>query len=99
LLESAYQHAPGYELGLAGLNFKFEEPLAVEYKGNQLDCGYRLDLVMEDSLIIELKTVNALSDIHAAQLLTNLKLSEIKTGLLINFNVTRLVDGIKQVSN
>jgi GxxExxY protein len=99
LLESAYQHALGYELGLAGVNYKFEVPLAVEYKGNQLDCGYRLDLVVEDSLIIELKTVDALRDIHTAQLLTYLKLSGIKTGLLINFNVTRLVDGIKRVSN
>lgn len=99
LLESAYQQALARELSLNGISFKMEVPLAVEYKGVQLDCGYRLDFVVEDTLILELKSVDGLKGIHTAQLLTYLKLSEYKTGLLINFNVERLVDGIKRLKN
>lgn len=99
LLESAYQQALAHELSLKGIAFQMEVLLAVQYKDVHLDCGYRLDLVIEGRLIIELKAVDELKGIHTAQLLTYLKLSKIRTGLLINFNVERLVDGIKRVSN
>jgi len=99
LLESAYQQALAYELSQTELAFLLEVPLSFDYKQIQLDCGYRLDLLVEDSLIVELKSVDELKGIHTAQLLTYLKLTGFKTGLLINFNVERLVDGIKRVSN
>ena len=99
LLESVYQQALGYELSLADISFEMEVPLSVDYKNVHLDCGYRIDLVINKALIIELKSIDELTGIHTAQLLTYLKLSGIKTGLLINFNVQRLVDGIKRISN
>jgi GxxExxY protein len=99
LLENVYQQALAYELSQAGLSFTLEVQLSVDYKEIHLDCGYRLDLVVENSLIVELKSVDGLAGIHSAQLLTYLKLSNLKTGLLINFNVERLVDGIKRISN
>lgn len=97
LLESAYHKALARELHLQSIAFKMELSLPVVYKGVHLDCGYRLDLVVEDQLIIELKAVDELKGIHIAQLLTYMKVSDIKTGLLINFNVERLVDGIKRM--
>ena len=99
LLENVYQQALAYELSQAGLSFELEVPLSVAYKKAHLDCGYRLDMIVAGSLLLELKSVDELVGIHTAQLLTYLKLSGIKTGLLINFNVERLVDGIKRVSN
>ena len=99
LLENVYQQALAYELSQVGLSFELEVPLSVDYKKVHLDCGYRLDVLVEEYLIIELKSVDELTGIHAAQLLTYLKLSNLKTGLLINFNVQRLVDGIKRISN
>lgn len=97
LLESTYQKALAHELKLQGIAFKVEVSLPVVYKGVYLDCGYRLDVVVEDRLIIELKSVDELKGIHMAQLLTYMKVSGIETGLLINFNVERLVDGVKRL--
>ena len=97
LLESTYQKALAHELKLQGIAFKVEVSLPVVYKGVYLDCGYRLDVVVEDRLIIELKSVDELRGIHMAQLLTYMKVSGIETGLLINFNVERLVDGVKRL--
>jgi GxxExxY protein len=77
--------------------FDVEAVLPVDYKGKKLDCGYRLDLVMYDRLIVELKAVDEVTGLHRAQLMTYLKLAKIEVGLLINFNVTRLVDGVCRI--
>jgi len=95
LLESTYQQCLARELDLNNISFKMEHPLPVEYKGVKLDCGYRLDLIVEDQIILELKAVEKLSNIHEAQLLTYMKLSGVKQGYLLNFNVIKLVDGMK----
>ena len=97
LLESTYEQCLAHELRQAGIPFRLQAPLPVEYKGVHLDCGYRVDLLVDDRLILELKAVDRLAPIHEAQLLTYLKLAGIKTGLLINFNVKRLKDGIKRM--
>ena len=97
LLESAYEECLFWELGQAGLKTQRQVPLPVVYKEVQLDLGYRLDLVVEDELIVELKTVEKLLPIHEAQLLTYLKLSGMKTGLLLNFHSAVLRDGIKRM--
>jgi len=94
LLESTYQQCLAHELHLNEIPFKLESPMPVAYKGVRLDCGYRIDVLVDDRLILELKAVEEVSGIHKAQLLTYLKLSGIGTGLLINFNVQRLADGI-----
>ena len=94
LLESAYQECLCRELTLREIPFRREVPLPLNYKGVQLDCGYRIDLVVADSVIVELKSVEQLTGIHEAQLLTYLKLSGKRIGLLINFNVPLLKDGI-----
>ena len=94
LLESAYEECLCHELALRGLAFKRQVELPLTYKGVTLDCGYRLDLVVEDSVILELKCVEEILPIHEAQLLTYLRLSGKKIGLLINFNVPVLRDGI-----
>ena len=99
LLESAYEECLCHELRLAGLGFERQKPLPVSYKGVKLDCGYRIDLVVEGKLIVELKTVQELLPIHEAQLLTYLKLSGLAVGLLINFNVPVLRRGIKRIVN
>ena len=96
LLESTYLHCLAHELLLNNVSFKKELPLPVDYKGVRLECGYRIDMLVEKHLIIELKAVNQISDIHTAQILTYMKLAKIRTGLLINFNVKRLKDGIKR---
>ena len=96
LLESTYQQCLAHEFHLKGVRFTVEHPMPVEYKGVRLDCGYRIDILVEDRLILELKAVEKVSGIHRAQLLTYMKLSGIETGLLINFNVPRLVDGIER---
>ncbi len=96
LLESTYQQCFARELHINGIAFKLEHPLPVEYKGIKLDCGYRIDILAEDRLIIELKAVDKIKGIHKAQLLTYMKLCSIDTGLLINFNVQRLKDGIQR---
>lgn len=99
LLESAYQQCLFYELKKAGLKVEKEKPLPVIYEEVELDCGYRLDFMVENRVIVELKSVEALNEIHLAQMLTYLKLAECEVGLLINFNVTQLVKGIKRVIN
>ena len=99
LLESAYEECLCRELSLNGLSFERQKPLPINYKGVHLDCGYRLDLVVENCVIIELKSIDALLPIHQAQLLTYLKLTGLKLGLLINFNIPVLKDGIKRVVN
>jgi GxxExxY protein len=99
LLESAYEECLCHELSLAGIKFERQKPLPVHYKGVNLDCGYRLDLVVQQKVIIELKAVENLLPIHEAQLLTYLKLSGLTLGLLINFNVAMLKQGIKRIAN
>ena len=98
LLESAYEECMSYELMLNKMRLERQKPLPVEYKGVKLDCGYRLDLVVENLLIVELKACDSLLPIHEAQLLTYLKLTNMKVGLLINFNVPVLKEGIKRLS-
>jgi GxxExxY protein len=99
LLESAYEECFCYELGLNDLSFRRQVPLPVEYKGIKLDCGYRIDVVVNDLIVVELKTVEKLLPIHEAQLLTYLKLSRRSVGLLMNFNVPVLKQGIKRLVN
>jgi GxxExxY protein len=99
LLESAYEECLCYELALHGIRFERQKALPVIYKGVRLDCGYRLDVLVEDLVIIELKTVDRLENIHTAQLLTYLKLMKLPIGLLINFNVPVLKYGIKRVAS
>jgi GxxExxY protein len=96
LLESTYEKCLEHELHLAGLSYTAQQQLPVNYKGVQLDCGYRLDLVVENKLIIELKSVEKLQKIHEAQILTYMKLTGLNVGLLINFNETLLKNGIKR---
>ena len=95
LLESTYQQCLARELHLSGIPFKLEYPLSVDYKGLHLDCGYRIDVLIEDAIILELKSVAQLKPIHEAQLLTYMKLTHIKQGFLINFNVEVLKNGLK----
>jgi GxxExxY protein len=97
LLESAYEECLCYELGQANIDVQRQVPLPVVYKSVKLDCGYRLDLVVDTRIIIELKTVERLLPIHEAQLLTYMKLSRIRTGLLLNFNTAVLKDGIRRL--
>jgi GxxExxY protein len=97
LLESAYEECLSYELKQVGMAFYRQVPLPVVYKSVRLECGYRLDLVVEDKVIIELKTVERLLPIHEAQVLTYMKLSGIRTGLLLNFNTAVLKDGIRRL--
>ena len=96
LLESAYEECLCRELDLRGIPFERQRPLPVQYKGAQLDCGYRLDLLVEGAVVVEIKAVVAIEPIHEAQLLTYLKLGAWKLGLLINFNVPVLKDGIRR---
>jgi GxxExxY protein len=100
LLESPYAECLGYEILKAGLFLEKQKPLPLIYEDVKMDCGYRLDLKVERKVIIEVKAVDGLNDIHLAQVLTYLRLSECKLGLLINFNVLRLKDGgIRRVVN
>ena len=96
LLESAYETCLAHELELAGLKYLRQHPVQIQYKGISLDCAYRIDLLVEDTLIVELKAVDKLLPIHEAQLLTYMKLCGIRKGLLMNFNVSVLKDGIKR---
>lgn len=99
LLESAYEECLFFELREAGLKVVRQKPLPVVYKNVKLEAGYRIDLLIEDKVVVELKAVEALNDVHTAQVLTYLKLSGCKLGLLMNFNVTKLVDGIRRYKN
>lgn len=96
LLESTYEQCLAHELKVQAVDFKAQYPLPVEYKGMRLDFGYRVDLWVENCLVVELKSVDRLLGIHEAQLLTYMKLLGAKTGLLINFNVIRLREGLKR---
>jgi GxxExxY protein len=94
LLESAYEECICHELNLKKLNFTRQQPLPLEYKGIKLDCSYRLDLLVEGQVLIELKTVEKVLPIHKAQVLTYLKLLKTKVGLIINFQEAKLINGI-----
>jgi len=96
LLESAYEECLCYEFSHSGLAFRRQVPLPVVYKGVRLDCGYRLDLVVADGVIVEVKAIEKLLPVHDAQLLTYLKLSGLKTGLLLNFHSAVMRDGIRR---
>jgi GxxExxY protein len=96
LLESAYEECLCFELREAGIPFSRQLPLPIVYKTIRLDCGYRLDIVLERDVILEIKAVEKLMPIHEAQILTYLRLSGIKTGLLINFNSVVLKDGLRR---
>ena len=97
LLESTYEECLCHELGLRKIQFERQKALPVKYKGLHLDCGYRIDVLVEDLVILELKSVEQFQPIHEAQLLTYLKLTGLKVGLLINFNVPVLKRGIKRL--
>lgn len=99
LLESSYEVCLAYELKQQGLNIQIQVALPIVYKKVKLNAGYRIDLLDENKIIIELKAVDALADIHTVQLLTYLKLKNIKLGLLINFNSVRVIDGVKRIIN
>ncbi len=99
LLESAYQECLYYELLQAGLFVEKEKALPLVYEEVKLECGYRIDLFVERSVIIEIKSVEAIHDLHLAQILTYLKLSGRKLGLILNFNVVLMKNGIKRVAN
>jgi GxxExxY protein len=96
LLESTYEQCLAYELSRAKIPFKVQVELPVEYKEIRLDCGYRIDLLADDRLVVELKSVDQLMPIHEAQILTYMKLASVKVGLLINFNVTILTKGVRR---
>jgi GxxExxY protein len=99
LLESVYEECLCHELTLQKIAFERQKELPVEYKGLKLSLGYRIDILVKEQLILELKACDAIQPIHEAQLLTYLKLSGIKYGLLINFNTTYLKDGLKRLAN
>ena len=96
LLESTYRQCLACELSFAGISFQMELPLPVRYKDLLLDCGYRIDLLVTADLIVEIKSVETLLPIHQAQILTYMRLAKVPIGLLINFNVTKLQNGIKR---
>ena len=97
LLESAYEQCLKYELTKVGLKVESQKPMPLVYKEVKLDIGYRLDLLVENKVVIEVKAVESLNDVHLAQILTYQKLANCKLGLLVNFNVKSLKDGIKRV--
>jgi GxxExxY protein len=98
LLESTYEHCVACELLLLDLRFERQKALPLKYKGTKLDCGYRLDLVVEGELILEIKCVDQLLPIHEAQLLTYLRLTGLRTGLLVNFRVSVLRNGLRRLT-
>jgi GxxExxY protein len=99
LLESSYEECLCREFDLRKIAYRRQVPVPLEYKGMKLDCGYRLDVLVEDVVILEIKSCESIEPIHEAQLLTYLKLTGHKVGLLINFNVAVLKDGIKRIAN
>lgn len=96
LLESTYERCLAYELNAKGLKFETQKEIPIDYKGIRLDAGYRIDIIVENNIILELKSVEKILPIHEAQILTYMKLAEVKVGLLINFNVLKVKDGIKR---
>ncbi len=99
LLESIYEHCLMFELKKSGLHVMHQHPLPVVYKGERLDLGYRLDIWVEQKVVIEVKSVESLTNVHFAQILTYLKLTDNKLGFLVNFNVILIKDGFKRVAN
>ncbi|RZK57013.1 MAG: GxxExxY protein [Pedobacter sp.] len=99
LLESAYEACLVFELIDLGLSVESQVNLPINYRGVYLECGYRIDILVEGKVIVEIKSVSELNNVHLAQTLTYLKLTDCKLGLLINFNVARIKDGIKRVIN
>jgi len=97
LLESAYEECLCYEFSKCGLRFERQKPMPLVYESVKLDAGYRVDLLIENQVIVEVKAVEVLTDVHTAQVLTYLKLSGCKLGLLINFHVAHLRDGVKRL--
>jgi GxxExxY protein len=97
LLENTYQECLARELSLRGIPFEKEKPLPVEYKEVRVDCGYRLDFLVDGSVVVELKSIEAILPVHEAQVLTYLKLTGCKLGLLMNFNVAVLKEGIRRL--
>ncbi len=97
LLEGVYQHCLYQRLRLIGLKVEIEKPFPVKFDGVFIECGYRLDLVVEGIVVLELKSIKKLRDIHLAQMITYLKLGKYEVGLLINLNVLKLIDGLKRV--
>ena len=98
LLESAYEECVAHELGLRGLRFERQLPVALQYKGILLECGYRLDFVVENALVVEIKSVDKVLPIHQAQLLTYMRLTKLPTGLLVNFRETILKNGLRRLT-
>jgi GxxExxY protein len=99
LLESAYQECLCYKLQQSGLSIHKEKPMPLIFEGVTLECGYRIDILVENKVVIEIKSIDALNDVHLAQILTYMKLGNYKLGLLLNFNVALLKQGIKRVIN
>ena len=99
MLESAYEECLCHEFVLRGRSHERQKPLSIEYKGKRLDCGYRLDVIVGGQIILELKSCEKIEPIHKAQLLTYLKLSGLNLGLILNFNVPLMRDGIMRVVN
>ncbi len=99
LLESAYKECLYYKIAKLGLFVGKEKPLPLVFEEVKLECGYRIDLLVEKKLVLEIKSVDVFNDVHLAQTLTHMKLGNYKLGLLLNFNVVRLKDGIKRVVN
>ncbi len=98
LLESAYRQCLAREFGLAGIPFRLEVPIPIIYKGLNLDCGFRADVIVQDSVLLELKACQQLLPLHEAQVLTYLKLCDLRIGLLVNFNATTLRHGIRRLA-
>jgi len=99
LLESAYEECLCHELELRGINFERQKPLPIKYKDVRLDCGYRLDILVDNQIVLELKSCEQIEPIHKAQLLTYLRLADLTLGLLLNFNVPVMKDGIVRIVN
>ena len=97
LLESAYEECLCHELQFRGLSFERQKPLLLEYRGIKLDCDYQIDIVVENKVILELKCVDSITPVHEAQLLTYLRLSGLKIGLIPNFHVSLMRDGVKRL--
>ena len=97
LLESAYEQCVAHELSRRGLRFECQRPVPLEYRGIRLECGYRLDLVVEDTVVVEIKSVDRVLPIHKAQLLTYLRLTKLQMGLLVNFRETVLKHGLRRL--
>lgn len=99
LLESAYKECLFYKIEQSGIPAVREKAMPLVFEGVKLDCGYRIDIPVADKLVLEIKSVEALTDVHLAQTLTYLRLGKFKLGLLLNFNVSRLKEGIRRVAN